>query len=368
VVGDPADTAWYRAMAALVHAFVVALTLTRLRALPFGALSFVTLLTPAAWFLFGVVNPNSLEIALALLGWVGVARFIDHPAPTAGDAWWIAAPMALSIVVRPIAIVTAVAMLLIVELRRRPGPRRWILVTPVALAVAGVVAWHMAVDVQLDDPRTAVHRSWTASAGDSIGSLPTTAIEAVRSLGWNEFQAPMPASIAWATMWVALTVAAVIAARRRNASRLLLAVGVWLVALMATPVVFESAMAGSVGPIWQGRYSLPVVIGLALFVQVPQAPRRVINTVVAVAVLIDVTTYWSVVHRYAVGSDGSWLLDDAFRSTAVLGPRTWIAVHVAAVVAAAVLIVLSTTERGSVDVAEDVDDDVGRARVVVHVE
>ncbi|MBI5090179.1 MAG: DUF2142 domain-containing protein, partial [Actinobacteria bacterium] len=66
LVGDPAATAWYRAMAALVHAVVVALAVHR--AARRGTLvACIAAMTPATWFVLGVVNPSSLEVALALL-------------------------------------------------------------------------------------------------------------------------------------------------------------------------------------------------------------------------------------------------------------------------------------------------------------
>ena len=41
---------------------------------------------------------------------------------------------------------------------------------------------------------------------------------------------------------------------------------VWLVALVATPVVFEVVFFGSIGPIWQGRYSISLWLGGAALV------------------------------------------------------------------------------------------------------
>ena len=205
-----------------------------------------------------------------------VARFIDDDA-TVSDAWWIAVPLALAIAIRPIAVVAAVAVVMVIEIRGqrdRPRVMRWIVAAPSVLAVVAVVAWQLGVDVQLDDPRTAVHRSVLSSLTDAVGSLPRTAIEAVDSLGWNEFRAPMPASIAWAGIWVALLGVTIVGARRRGAYRELVAIGAWLVVLVATPIVFETLMAGSVGPIWQGRYSLPMLVGLVALVAVPMWRSR----------------------------------------------------------------------------------------------
>lgn len=335
LIGDPANMFWYRAMAALLHAFVVALTLTRLRRRPIELVAAAAIVTPATWFLLGVVNPNSLEIALALLAWVGVARFVETDAPTDGDVWWIAVPAALAIAVRPIAIAMVVAMALTIELRgrapHRERRRRVALALPVVLAIGANAIWNAVVDVQLDDPRTTVHRSFLANLGDAFGSLHITATEAVTSLGWNEFHAPLLATLVWIVVWSSALVATVGVIRRSSRRHRLAAAG-WVTVLVATPVAFEVLLAGSVGPIWQGRYSLPVLVGLPLFVHLPRPDRAAASAVLIVAALAETATYWATVRRYAVGSHGSWFLHGGYDSSALLEPRTWLVVHVAVVV------------------------------------
>ncbi|MGD9998891.1 MAG: DUF2142 domain-containing protein [Ilumatobacteraceae bacterium] len=336
LVGDPADTAWYRVAAAVLHAVVVALAMQRARRSMLVAT--IAALTPAAWFLLGVVNPSSLEIALALLAWVGVSRFVESGSPTTTDAWWIAAPLALAVAVRPVAAVTACAALVVIELRRGARGRRLVLVAPIAAAAVAVLAWGLAVGTQIDDPRTAVHRSFLDSLTDSLGSLGEIAYDAVGSLGWNEFLAPRPASVAWVLIWIAT--AATFAWRARGDARLARwrAPIAWLAVLVASPVVFETVMAGSVGPIWQGRYSIPVLIGVVAIAPWPAPSARAAIVVVAVAGLAEVATYWASVRRYAVGTEGSWWLDGAFRSSAWLAPGTWVVVHVATVAVAVALV------------------------------
>jgi hypothetical protein len=325
LIGDPADSAWYRAAAALLHAAVLALILTRVRARPAHAVLVAAVVTPATWFLFGVVNPNSLEIALTLLCWVGVARLVASPSPKAAEAWWIAAPAAAAIVIRPIAVVPVAAMLIVIELRSRPQGlsrrRRAVLLSPLGAAVAAVVIWSAAVSIQVDDERTAVHRSVLSNLRSALRSLPTSAGEAVTSLGWNEFHPPLLVSLLWTLAWL-LTVVVV---RLRPSRDLML----WLLIVWATPVLFEVVLAGSIGPIWQGRYSLPMVMALPAFVMLtdPRAASRLVRPMVVVVALVETVTYWATVRRYAVGSRGSWLLTDAVRSSVAVGPRAWVVVH-----------------------------------------
>ncbi|MFM2073542.1 MAG: hypothetical protein RLZZ623_3806, partial [Actinomycetota bacterium] len=98
VFGDTSEVFWYRAAAASLNGVVLLMVARRLR--PFGRSAGVALLafTPAAWFLIGVVNPNGFEFVLALLAWVGVARWKRDRWPA--RAWWIAAPLAVAVACR----------------------------------------------------------------------------------------------------------------------------------------------------------------------------------------------------------------------------------------------------------------------------
>jgi hypothetical protein len=228
--------------------------------------------TPAAWFLVGVVNPNTWEVALAALGWVGVARLARGGERRPADAWWISVPMAAAVVARPVALVAAVTMLAVVEVMpgRRPNRRdRWALRAPVAAAVAAGAVWQRWAAVAVDDPRTAQQGSWWQAVTTAIGGLPRTAAELVASLGWLEYGVAPAVAAAWA----AVLVAAVVTVRRTSGpAGFGRAVAVWAVALVGTPVVFEAVMFWRLGPIWQGRYSLGVWLGLIALVLV-QPPR-----------------------------------------------------------------------------------------------
>ena len=390
IAGDPADTASYRVAAALLHALVLALVVARATACrpARGALLVATMVmvTPAAWFLFGVVNPNSLEIALALLAWTGVARLVADGTAASGvvstrDVWWIGLPLAAAVVVRPIAAVlaaaTVVIAVLIAESLRRSRRLAVTLVAPAIVAAAAQALWVLVVHVEIDDPRTAVDRSVFASLREAIGSLPTTAVEAVGALGWNEFRAPWWVMVAWAAMATACV--ATIAGRTR-VRRGTAAVATWIAALVATPVVFEVVLAGVrrahlAGPLQPadpgrrcgGRADRPRHVTGDPDERTPPSPPMV--ALVALVGLLEVTTYWATVRRYAVGTSGSWWLDGAVTSTVWISPTR--------------LGARASGDGGdgrdgscrrapaiepSDDVAEHVDDHVGTTRCVEHVE
>jgi hypothetical protein len=349
--GDTGEVFWYRAAAALLNGAVLLLAAWRLR--PFGRASVVALVvfTPAAWFLIGVVNPNGFEFVLALLAWVGVARWDRDRWPA--RAWWIALPLAVAVACRPSAAMVAVALLVVLEVRCRPS--RWervVLWGSVAAATTSVFIWNRIVHLHVDDPRTAGSGSSLRAAWPAIRSVPTTAREMIASLGWYEFAAP----IGIVLLWVLAACIATSGWRPSSIDRR--AAAAWLAVLVLGPVVFEIVVHRSLGPIWQGRYSLPMFAGVvAVLLQARLVlGRRAASAIVGLGALVEVSTYWWVVRRYSVGVDGSWWMTGGYRSTAVVGPRALVIINT---VLALGLTAFGVRSVGLLDVTEDVDDHVG---------
>lgn len=116
---------------------------------------------------------------------------------------------------------------------------------------------------------------------------------------------------------------------------------VWLVALVATPVVFEVVFFSSIGPIWQGRYSISLWLGgAALVISAGTGPAALRSialgrlggaAAIGCLALAEVATFWAVVRRATVGTDGSWWFTDAVDIGAPAHPRLLLIVHVAIV-------------------------------------
>ena len=309
-VGDASTVIWYRLVAAALCAAALALGLAR--APGRERVGVLMAVAPSAWFLGGAVNPNSLEIALAFVAWVGVARVaraaevgsVDPPATA--ELAWIAVPTALMILIRPIAAVAVLTMFVVVAVlvrgRARLGRAGWATVAgPTAAAVLVSWAWNLWSDVVVSDPRAATTEGIRQRVGDALGGIPDTMRELAGSLGWAEFSVPWVLQLVW---WSAVIVAAVRAWRLRGSHR-----AAWLAvaaSVVAVPVLFETAFAGRLGFIWQGRYSISTAIGLVVLAPV----RRWQGWWVAAAVIAEVGTLWATLRRYTVGTDGSWLLRD----------------------------------------------------------
>jgi hypothetical protein len=295
--GDPAETLWYRGVAAAWCALVLTIVAARARAIA-GRRAIVVLaaLAPAAWFLVGVVNPNSIEIALALLAWVGVARF----GGTRNDALWIGVPIGIAVLFRPVAVVDWVVIAAVTVVRFGWRRRPLALHGPTIAAIVATGLWSTWSNIDLGDARTASDAGFLRALRLSFDGTSDTVREMAGSLGWLEFSAPNIAQLLW---WLVVIAAA--AAARRSALLIVAAV-------LATPLVFEVAVRGSVGFIWQGRYSIAVAIGMvALTLPRAAAHGRIAVAALMTAAAAEVITLWTALRRYSVGVNGSWWLHDA---------------------------------------------------------
>ena len=334
LIGNVAQVQRYRFVAAFWCALVLATALRRSRRLPSGALVLAAL-SPASWFLFGVVNPNALEIALVLLAWVGVVRIGKSPSPSLSpspalslslspprspsfnDLLWFSVPAGFAIMIRPIAALPWLIMTGVLYHGRNLGGafaskreswlrRIGLFAAPLGAAVS-VLAWNWWSDQRLTDPRTASTLSYGASMLRSARESIDTLRELAGSLGWLEFSAPVWTQVLW---WLVVASAGYMMWRRDARS-----VRRWfalLALVFVSPVVFETFFAHRIGFVWQGRYSIPTAIGLVVLSMRLELPRTVLGVpsawaIAATVFAIEIGTYWYTLRRYTVGIDGSWL-------------------------------------------------------------
>lgn len=352
-LGQADDTTWYRLVAVFWNALVLLLVVWRAsrrragRAHVVSTLAVVAAVTPAAWFLFGVVNPNGLEVALALLAWVSLPSCRDAASRTAA-CWWVAGPAAIAIAIRPISVVWVAALAAVFLARTRwtygwAWRHRVVLVAPIAAAGVAVAAWNAWIGLEFDDPRTADHGGRLDVLRSSLGGIPSTLREMVGSAGWLEYSMPAASQLVW---WIGALAVVVTAWRQRDAGMRGSLVG-WATVLTLGPVVFEVVAADRVGLIWQGRYSIPTTMAVAAsavaIVDRRDTPwarldRRTIVAAAAVVALAELAAYWTTLHRSTVGTAGSWWFVAATdaRWDPLVPPLALLAVH-AAVLATAVL-------------------------------
>ena len=229
--------------------------------------------TPMTWFLVGTVNPSGLETALGLLTWCALLPVAVAPRQVDVRArllWGTVAAAAL-IMVRPSSPVLAagIALTLVVLTTRSAwgpaaaavGRRGWIAPAAVAAGAAALVAAWLLVVRPTDnlggnpDPSLASPLRAVAGAGTATGKYLQ---QQVGVFGWLDTPAPLATWLPWTACLGALVLAALAVGRRRRALLVL------AVLVLAVPVVTQVPTAARLGLIWQGRYLLPLSVGLPL--------------------------------------------------------------------------------------------------------
>jgi hypothetical protein len=204
------------------------------------------------------------------------------------------------------------------------GPRRvrelgWRFYVPAAgctgAALVALGAWSAYAGAAADDPRTAVDWSRGHVISFTLHRLPALTKGMIGNLGWLDTPLPLVVHLLFALLTLAVLVG-VVASRD---PRLIVASALVLLSLFLVPIVINVVSAPNAGPIWQGRYSLPMyaslgVIGMMAWRQVLDRTRRAdverLLRVGACSVfgVAEVVSFWQALRRYAVGTNGKiWL-------------------------------------------------------------
>lgn len=342
-------------------AVVAALALAGRRAHGLVGASFLLTLTPMAWSTFGTVNPSSLATAGAVALWAGLT------APPSRRVGWITAVgwAALALPRRDGLIWAFLALAIALAATDRSalawwrglglGPRivmglstaaavaygatsgsrssQMAVLAPLILAGAELLTVAMrrapdrtarlamaataAVVVTIATLALLTQRpgGWSTDlALTVIGQTDDNLVEAVGVLGWLDTPVPWVVVFAWLAL-LGLLVAPALTGRPQR----LVAPAVLLAATAASSWVFELFHGDVTGTYWQGRYSLPPLIGVPVLLAVAverdadrsavavRLSRRVATTLVVGAALIVNVAAWSAARRFGVGTAGSHL-------------------------------------------------------------
>jgi hypothetical protein len=88
---------------------------------------------------------------------------------------------------------------------------------------------------------------------------------------------------------------------------------VLIAAVVVVPVGFEVARARELGVSWQGRYTLPLAVGIPILGAVTLARRAALppairlsasRAIVGALTIAHVVAYWQFLRRYSVGTNG----------------------------------------------------------------
>lgn len=235
----------------------------------FARASVLVGLTPLAMFLAATVNPSGLEITGAVCGWTGailIARYPTHPAVR----WWASSAaigLSLMTVSRPasflwLAPVAAVLAMLINADGRRILLRRRAVhvgVGVVCLSVVLALGWTVLAgssNVQNANAGGSLWDGFVLALQDSTGWW----AQQTGTLGWLDTPAPLSVVATTVTAFVVPVLLALAVLRGRDRWAQLLAVA----CAIAVPVAAATAVFPGAGRVWQGRYSMPLTVGIVI--------------------------------------------------------------------------------------------------------
>lgn len=302
----------------LALAVMSILTWSRSRMLLIGL---AVAVTPAVLFFGGVINPSGLEVTSATCLWcASLVLITDWPhAPPRGLVATVAASACVMTLVRGLSplwvAMIGVSVLLLAgrhpaaALMRHASVR--IAVAAITACSAAAVAWIVyahSLDVVPSVTRAPASASGPHILAVTLGHTSTFIAEMIGVFGWLDTYAPSMTFLAWYAAFGLLVGLGVVVARRRDALAIVL---VSLVAI-AVPVAIAASQVRKSGYVWQGKDSLPFVLGIPLVAAATigrsQAMERYRGRLAVVVVfglaIASWTAFVGALRRNAVGLSG----------------------------------------------------------------
>ncbi len=229
--------------------------------------------TPTAAFLSGVLNPSTWEIAGAALTWVAGVVLIDddYPLPVRIPATGLAVGASVLVLDRqlsPVILAVAATTLAVAAGWNRIAQLLRYRSAQVALGVIAVASVAAAVWMLAYRPleagtdiRVTTDDSDNELAALAFGRQSLLLIQMIAWFGWLDLRGPSAVTSTWLAAALLLVTLAALTARRRD--------GIVLAALVAVtialPTVIEATSVRTHGQTWQGRYTLPLALGIVVF-------------------------------------------------------------------------------------------------------
>jgi Predicted membrane protein (DUF2142) len=321
-----------RLLSMLVNAALVASAFSSAalwRRSPLLVTGLYTAVTPMVLFLCGVVNPNSWEITSALCVWTSSLALLlarDH----ADDSRLLTRIGVAAIVLvcmrslSPLWLALTLLLVAVAAFRGRVGEvLRWQATTAWVVAVLIVTAVALIWTVQseaLEIGRMAVpgNLSVPDRIETSLLRVPGRAQEMVGLFGWLDTPTPVLTPLLWTAGVGAVVLLGLAGAARLPRAALIAAILLTIV----VPIAAEVPAANTFGFAWQGRYTLPLAVGVPILggaaagVGATLGPRAALRLTAWLAALLGVAhfaAFWWMLLRYQVGVgrglnplEGSW--------------------------------------------------------------
>ena len=313
-----------RLMSALLNAIFLALaimtvaTWSRSRLLLVGV---VLAATPMTFFLGGVVNPSGLEITSAICLWCGglvlVLERASPPPPRLIVVVVVSmATLMLTRGLSPLWVLFIIALLALLagkqalrEVARSRGSR-WALIALLpcaALSVSWIVGAH-ALDLLAVGAPVSNKIAGPVEVAQIFGFSGGWIQQMVGIFGWLDTLSPLVTYLFWYGSVGLVLFLALICGTVRQVTML---VGL-IVIVIVVPVIISFGQAHRLGIIWQGRYILPMAVGIPLagLAIVEQSPAirwsrtRVASLLCVGAGVAEFAAFATALRRYTVGVSG----------------------------------------------------------------
>jgi hypothetical protein len=318
-----------RAIGMLAIAALLASCLESLKRVAFPAWAgtgFAIGLSPMVLFIASTVSPSGIEIGAAVGTWVHGA-VLAREAPEIVDRKVVtrlgiaASAFVLSRALSPLWL--GVVGLTLLILATRAGllaivKNKWVWVWAGVLGVCSLtqIAWYIYGEPLSHFVGTPVHGSFPALARTSLGNTGEMLRQMVGVFGWLDTRAPGVTFFIWVVALGGVAALALALASWRFTWALLAATA----ATIFLPVIVEAAGAQEAGFIWQGRYTLPLAVGIPIIAGIgigsshgaAQLSRRLAYVMAGALALAQFLAFAQALRRYSVGAHGEiWFFGSA---------------------------------------------------------
>jgi hypothetical protein len=290
---------------------------------PWAAMAgLLTALTPMVFHIGSSVNPNGVEMAAAIAVWAAGAVLINEAAVKVDRRLIIRVTTAGTILVlaRPASPIFAFLIgVVLVVLADRPRIRA--LARAPAVRVGGLIVGAAAVFqvgwYVLAKPRyfgTPLPDTYTNTeiVEFALGKGPALFRQMIGVMGTPDYSVNSLTILLWTFMVGSMLAFGLLLGR----NRMRLALGVAVVFTIVGPILFDVWGARQYGFVWQGRYTIPLAVGVPLLAGLAisessvagQLSRRAVALVFGSAfVLAQFLAFAELLKRYTVGLDGRLL-------------------------------------------------------------
>ncbi len=166
----------------------------------------------------------------------------------------------------------------------------------------------------------------------SVREWPGYFRQTIGVLGWLDTILPSFVYFAWFAALVIVVVIHVRSATPRGIAALVAIIAVWL----ALPLVINGFTNSRAGLTYQGRYSLPIFVGLmflpmwsdrSTFRWPRLSQRSLVCTALALVVVAEVVGFWQMLRRFTVGAHGKVLLTGDLPWSPSVAPMLLVAIN-----------------------------------------